>query len=47
MLYCLCRKVGLLSIKLTPFTSANDLLNVCHHGWPIEALSEGVSNEGP
>ena len=34
------------SIVLTPFADAHDLLGVCYSGWPVEALSERVSDQG-
>ena len=46
-LECLGREVSLLSIVLTPFVGAYDLLGVGYRGGTIEALSECVSNQGP
>jgi hypothetical protein len=31
---------------LTPLAGAHDLLGISHHGWPVEALSERVSDQG-
>ena len=43
---CLGRQVGLPGIVLTPFVGAHNLLSVGHHGRPVEALSECVSDQG-
>jgi len=40
------QQVGLTSIVLTPFVGAHNLLNVGHRGWPVEALSEHISDQG-
>ena len=46
-LECLGQKMNLLSIVLTPFAGAYDLLGVGYCSGPVEALSECVSNHGP
>ena len=39
--------MNLLSVVLTPFAGAYNLLGVGYCGGPVEALSERVSNQGP
>ena len=39
--------MGLPCVELTPLAGAYNPSGVGHHGWPVETLSEGVSNEGP
>ena len=41
------QQVSLPSIVLASFVGAYDLLGVAHHGWPVETLSECVSNQSP
>jgi hypothetical protein len=38
--------VGLLCVELTPLAGAYNPSGVGHRGWPVETLSEGVSNKG-
>jgi hypothetical protein len=38
--------VGLPYVELTPLAGAYNPSGVSHCGWPVETLSEGVSNEG-
>ena len=38
--------MSLLSIVLASFAGAYDLLGVSHRGWPVETLSECVSDQG-
>jgi hypothetical protein len=38
--------VGLLCVELTPLAGAYNPSGVGHRGWPVETLSEGISNEG-
>ena len=45
-LECLGREVSLLSVVLTPFAGAYDLLGVGYCSGPVEALSERVPNQG-
>ena len=40
------QEMGLPSIVLAPFVGAHDLFNVGDYGWPVEALSEHVSDQG-
>jgi hypothetical protein len=47
--YCLqslSGQVGLLCVELTPLAGAHNPSGVGHHGWPVETLSEDVSNKG-
>ena len=46
-LECLGREVSLLSVVLTPFAGAYNLLGIGYYGGPVEALSECVPNQGP
>jgi len=46
-LECLGRQVGLPSVVLTPFIGAHNLFSIGYCGWPVEALSECLSNQGP
>jgi hypothetical protein len=46
-LKCLHWQVGLLSVELTPFTRADDLLHVVQFGGPVKALAKGLSNQRP
>ena len=46
-LECLGRQVGLPSVVLTPFTGAHNLFSVGYCGRLVEALSEGISDQGP
>ena len=39
--------MSLLSVVLTPFVGAYDLLGIGYCSGPVEALSECVSNQGP
>ena len=39
--------MNLLSIVLTPFAGAYNLLGVGYYGGPVEALSECIPNQGP
>jgi hypothetical protein len=43
-LECLSQQMGLPSIELTPFTSANNPLGIGYCGGPVEALSESFAN---
>ena len=45
-LECLGQEVSLLSVVLTPFIGAHDLLGVGYCSGPVEALSECVPNQG-
>jgi hypothetical protein len=48
--YCLqglSGQVCLPCVELTPLAGAYNPSGVGHRGWPVETLSEGVSNEGP
>ena len=45
-LECLGQEVSLLSVVLAPFVGAHNLLSVSYYGWPVEALSECVSDQG-
>jgi hypothetical protein len=38
--------VGLPCVQLTPLVGAYNPSGVGHRGWPVETLSEGVSNKG-
>jgi hypothetical protein len=38
--------VHLPCVELTPLAGAYNPSGVGHRGWPVETLSEGVSNEG-
>ena len=40
------RQVGLTNIVLTPFVGAHNSVRISHHGWPVEALSERVFDQG-
>jgi hypothetical protein len=40
-------QVRLPCVELTPLAGAYNPSGVGHRGWPVETLSEGVSNEGP
>jgi len=45
--YCLerlGRQMGLLSVVLTPFIGVHNLFSIDYCGWPVEALSERVSD---
>jgi hypothetical protein len=47
--YCLQSlrgQVGLPCVELTPLTGAYNPSGVSHRGWPVETLSEDISNEG-
>ena len=44
-LECLGRQVGLLSVVLTPFAGAHNLFSVGYCGWPVESLSEHISDQ--
>src|SRR6187455_806626 len=47
--YCLqglSGQVCLPCVELTPLASAYNPSGVGHRGWPVETLSEGISNEG-
>ena len=35
-----------MSVVLTLFVGAHNLLDVGHHGWPVEALLKCVSDQG-
>jgi len=37
----------LLGIELAPVAGANELDGVSDGRWPVEALPEGISHEGP
>jgi hypothetical protein len=39
--------VRLSRVELTPLAGAYNPSGVGHHGWPVETLSESVSDEGP
>jgi hypothetical protein len=39
--------VRLSRVELTPSAGAYNPSGVDHYGWPLETLSESVSNEGP
>jgi hypothetical protein len=39
--------VCLSCVELTPLARAYNPSGVGHRGWPVETLSESVSNEGP
>jgi hypothetical protein len=39
-------QVCLPCVELTPLAGADNSSGVGHRGWPVETLSEGVSNEG-
>jgi hypothetical protein len=39
--------VRLSCVELTPLAGAYNPSGVGHHGWPVETLSESVSDEGP
>jgi hypothetical protein len=38
--------VGLLCVELTPLAGAYNPSGIGHRGWPVETLSEAISNEG-
>ena len=40
------QQVSLLSVVLASFVGVYDLVGVGHHGWPVETLSECVSDQG-
>jgi hypothetical protein len=39
-------EIGLVGVKLAPFTRAKDLVGVSDCGGPIEALAERIAHEG-
>jgi hypothetical protein len=45
-LQSLSGQVGLLHIELTPFAGADNSSGVSHRRWPVEALSESISDKG-
>jgi hypothetical protein len=40
-----CRKVGLVGVKLAPFAGAHDLTGINDRSGPVEALAECVAHE--
>ena len=38
--------MGLPGIVLTSFAGVHNMFSVGYHGWPVEALSECVSDQG-
>ena len=38
--------MGLLSIVLTPFIGAHNLFGVGYYGWPVEALTKCIFDQG-
>ena len=38
--------MGLLSIVLTPFVGVRNLFSIGYYGWPVEALSKRVFDQG-
>jgi hypothetical protein len=48
--YCLqslSGQVCLPCVELTPLVGAYNPSGIGHRGWPVETMSEGISNEGP
>jgi hypothetical protein len=41
------QQMGLPHVVLTPFAGAYNVFGIGHHGWPVEALSESIPDEGP
>jgi hypothetical protein len=46
-LQSLSGQVGLPCVELTPFAGADNSSGVGHHRWPVETLSESISDKGP